>query len=167
MRQVPIALISLMVLTCFLARPVAAGTRTFQSSARPLAHGASYASLERQADPDFLFAVARSAAKKKTLRVRAMAYTTCSVGKKKSSRRSARGAWGDVLTPGKAVAVSHDLLELGLDHGDVITIEGLPGEYKVLDVMHGRHKKSIDIFYGDDQCGALGWGKRSLSISWQ
>ena len=53
---------------------------------------------------------------------------------------------------------------MGLDRGDLITIEGLPGQYKVLDVMHGRHDKTIDIFYGDDACGAVQWGKRTLTI---
>ena len=170
MRQVPIAVLHAVLILIgffFLTQPAAAGTHTFPAAPGSMAPGVTYASLQGQADPAFLFGVARQAGKKKTLRVRAMAYT-CSVGRKrKPVKHAARGAWGDMLTPGKAVAVSHDLLEQGLDHGDVITIEGLPGEYRVLDVMHGRHKKSIDIFYGDDQCGARDWGKRTLRISWQ
>jgi 3D (Asp-Asp-Asp) domain-containing protein len=118
------------------------------------------------ADPSFLFDASKSA--RKTLRVKALAYTGCSAKKSKRAPRSIRGAWGDPLTPDvKAVAVSPDLLEMGLDHGDTIRIEGLPGEYKVLDVMHGRHAKAIDIYYGDDQCGAMEWGSRSLTITWQ
>src|SRR5262245_57827829 len=44
------------------------------------------------------------------------------------------GAWGDRLRPGmKAVAVSDDLIELGLTHGSQVHIEGLDGAYTVLD----------------------------------
>src|SRR5262245_35096653 len=38
------------------------------------------------------------------------------------------GAWGDRLAPGmKAIAVSDDLLEMGLEHGSKVRIEGLDG----------------------------------------
>ncbi len=125
-----------------------------------------YAAFDCEVDPDSLFESA-STSGLKTIRVKAMAYTSCSVGKKRH-KRPVRGAWGDSLTRDmKAVAVSPDLLDMGLEHGDIITIEGLPGQYKVLDLMHSRHSKSIDIFYGDDQCGALAWGRRTLTISWR
>ena len=40
-------------------------------------------------------------------------------------------AWGDRLRPGmKAIAVSRDLLDLGLTHGVRVRIEGLRGEYR-------------------------------------
>lgn len=121
--------------------------------------------LGQLVDPSDLF---HSNKPRKTLRVRALAYTGCSAKKTKRAPRAVRGAWGDPLTSDvKAVAVSPDLLDMGLDHGDTIRIEGLPGEYKVLDVMHGRHAKAIDIYYGDDQCGAMEWGSRNLTISWQ
>jgi len=172
MRRIPITLITLLLLTAFLALPGCAGTREAQKAAAPAPapENQPHASLAQYAEPDFLFTTnARNPTK--TLRVKAMAYTACAVGKKKKSkpvRRATRGAWGDELTPGiKAVAVSPDLLDMGLEHGDVIAIEGLPGQYKVLDVMHGRHDRSIDIFYGDDACGAIEWGKRTLTISWQ
>jgi 3D (Asp-Asp-Asp) domain-containing protein len=124
--------------------------------------------LGRLDDPKFVFG-SRLPVSTKSLTVNAMAYTSCSPKKSKRAPRVApRGAWGDALTPDvKAVAVSPDLLEMGLDRGDVIKIEGLPGEYKVLDVMHSRHDKTIDIFYGNDQCGAMEWGKRTLTINWQ
>ncbi len=124
--------------------------------------------LGRLDDPAFLFANAgkRPTAGGNSLRVKALAYTGCSV-KSKKRPSTPRGAWGDPLTRDvRAVAVSPDLLELGLDRGDVITIEGL-GEYKVLDIMSERHDKTIDIFYGDDACGATAWGKRTLTITWQ
>ena len=48
-------------------------------------------------------------------------------------------AWGDSLSPGmKAIAVSRDLIELGLSRGRPVSIEGLPGEYRVLDKMNRR-----------------------------
>lgn len=120
--------------------------------------------LGRLEDPSYLFNCQQPEIN--TLTVKAMAYVGgCSP---KRNKRNPRGAWGDLLTEDiKAVAVSPDLLEMGLDHGDVIRIEGLPGEYKVLDVMNARHNKSIDIYYGNDRCGAMEWGQRTLTISWQ
>ena len=160
MRQIHITLTALLLVTTFLVLPGCAGTRGAQKNAPQMA------SLDCNPDPDPLFSQ-DSAQQHKTLRVKAMAYTSCSVGKK-HAKRAVRGAWGDTLSPGiKAVAVSRDLLDMGLDHGDVISIEGLPGQYKVLDVMHSRHAKTIDIFYGNDDCGATQWGKRTLNITWQ
>ena len=70
---------------------------------------------------------------------RTMAYNGCS-GK---SKRPTRGAWGDTLTEDiKAVAVSPDLLDQGLEYGDAIQIEGLPGQYKVLDLMFSGFDKA-------------------------
>ena len=52
-------------------------------------------------------------------------------------------AWGDRLEPGmKVIAVSRDLIPLGLDHRAPVSIEGLPGEYLVLDKMNARWEKS-------------------------
>ena len=77
------------------------------------------------------------------------------------------GAWGDRLKPGvRAIAVSRDLLELGLTHQTTVRIEGLPGEYRVLDKMHRRWRKKIDIFMGDDVEGARQWGVREVTIRW-
>lgn len=175
MRHIYFTILTLALAATLLAQPGCARTRDAKQSAPQASQAPNAAktppslALGQIVDPDSVF-IKTASAPTKTLRVKAMAYTACSVGKKKSKRkaRTARGAWGDTLTPGiKAVAVSPDLLEMGLDHGDVITIEGLPGQYKVLDVMHSRHDKSIDIFYGDDQCGAIQWGRRSLTISWQ
>ena len=76
-------------------------------------------------------------------------------------------AWGDTLKPGmKAIAVSRDLIELGLGHRTVIRIEGLPGEYRVLDKMAKRWTKKIDIYMGEDVEAARNWGKRQVRISW-
>lgn len=77
-------------------------------------------------------------------------------------------AWGDRLQPGmKAIAVSKDLLNYyGLSRGDTVKIRGLEGEYKVLDKMHPRWRKKIDIYMGNDRNAAKRWGKRSVFIHW-
>ncbi|MBY0401333.1 3D domain-containing protein [Myxococcota bacterium] len=77
------------------------------------------------------------------------------------------GAWGDRLKPGmKVIAVSKDLLELGLRRGQRVTIVGLPGEYVVLDRMPSRWRQKIDIYMGRDVRAALRWGVRQVEISW-
>ena len=77
------------------------------------------------------------------------------------------GAWGDVLVPGtRAIAVSRDLLELGLVRGVRVRIEGLPGEYVVLDKMAKRWTRKIDIYMGVDRKAALTWGVREVAIRW-
>jgi len=77
-------------------------------------------------------------------------------------------AWGDVLEPGmKAIAVSRDLIELGLVHGARVRIEGLPGEYAVLDKMARRWRRKIDIYMGDDVEAARAWGVREVRIHWR
>ena len=76
-------------------------------------------------------------------------------------------AWGDSLAPGmKVIAVSRDLIPLGLDHRTSVKIEGLPGVYLVLDKMHQRWEKRIDIYMGHDLDAAQTWGKRRVEISW-
>src|SRR5262245_10735008 len=61
------------------------------------------------------------------------------------------GAWGDRLKPGmKSIAVSHDLLAMGLTRGSIVRIEGLPGEYVVLDRLPKRWHRRIDIYMGRD-----------------
>jgi 3D (Asp-Asp-Asp) domain-containing protein len=163
MRNAHVVLTALALLVTSLSATGCAGTRSSQTaSLTPATKKAQEdTSLGRLDDPNFLF---RKRGKTKSLVVKALAYTGCS-GK---AKRSPRGAWGDPLTPDiKAVAVSPDLLHLGLEYGDAIKIEGLPGEYKVLDLMHSRHAKAIDIFYGDDRCGARQWGSRTLTITWQ
>ncbi len=77
------------------------------------------------------------------------------------------GAWGDRLKPGvRAIAVSRDLLELGMTRGTRVRIDGLPGEYRVMDKMAKRWRRKIDIFMGDDIQGARQWGVREVTIRW-
>lgn len=78
------------------------------------------------------------------------------------------GAWGDELRPGdKVIAVSPDLIELGLDHGTLVEIEGLAGRYRVLDKTHSRLRRTIDIYMGTDVDRAREWGVREVRIRWR
>lgn len=77
-------------------------------------------------------------------------------------------AWGDKLEPGmKAIAVSRDLIPMGLDHETEVRIEGLSGTYIVRDKMNKRWEKKIDIFMGTDVERAREWGKREVTIRWR
>lgn len=76
-------------------------------------------------------------------------------------------AWGDRLKPGmKAIAVSRDLLPMGLTHRTEVNISGLEGTYVVLDKMNRRWTKKIDIYMGNDKDSAIEWGKRKVTITW-
>jgi 3D (Asp-Asp-Asp) domain-containing protein len=80
-------------------------------------------------------------------------------------------AWGDRLEPGeKCIAVSRDLLDLGLVHRTPVWIE-VDGEergpYLVLDKMAKRWKDRIDLYYGLDRKAALEWGRRRVRILWK
>jgi 3D (Asp-Asp-Asp) domain-containing protein len=66
----------------------------------------------------------------------------------------------------KAIAVSRDLIPVGLDHKTEVSIEGLKGKYVVLDKMNKRWKQKIDIYMGLDEHKARNWGKRKVNISW-
>jgi 3D (Asp-Asp-Asp) domain-containing protein len=95
--------------------------------------------------------------------VTATAYN--SVGSQ-TDRTPEFGAWGDRLRPGmRAVAVSADLHALGLVRGARVRIEGLRGEYQVLDRMPRRWQRRIDILMADRQ-SARSWGKRTVRIRW-
>ncbi len=76
-------------------------------------------------------------------------------------------AWGDKLVPGmKVIAVSRDLIPLGLKHGVKVKIDGLPGTYTVMDKLHQRWQHRIDIYMGKDIKAAKKWGKRKVTIRW-
>jgi 3D (Asp-Asp-Asp) domain-containing protein len=78
----------------------------------------------------------------------------------------ALAAWGDRLTPGmKSIAVSRDLIPMGLGHNAQLQIEGLPGTWVVKDKMHWRWKKKIDIYMGEDVQAARNWGRRKVKIT--
>ena len=90
-----------------------------------------------------------------SLKVTASAYTS-SVGETDSTPNLA--AWGDTLKPGmKSIAVSRDLIDMGLTHNQEVRIEGFEGTYLVLDKMNKRWKKKIDIYMGNDVEKARQW----------
>jgi 3D (Asp-Asp-Asp) domain-containing protein len=71
------------------------------------------------------------------------------------------------LKPGmKSIAVSRDLIKMGLDHNTEVKIKGLDGTYEVLDKMNKRWEKKIDIYFGLDRDRALEWGKKQVEITW-
>lgn len=77
------------------------------------------------------------------------------------------GAWNNRLTPGEqAIAVSRDLLELGLTNGVKVKIDGLPGLYTVKDKMNRRWTRRIDIYMGNDLERAREWGKQEVVLRW-
>ena len=76
-------------------------------------------------------------------------------------------AWGDSLKPGmQCIAVSRDLIKLGLKHNTPVKIEGLNGIYLVKDKMHRRKKHQIDIYMGVDIKKAKKWGIKRLKIQY-
>jgi 3D (Asp-Asp-Asp) domain-containing protein len=102
----------------------------------------------------------------KTMEVTATAYN--SFGYQTNKYHPNITAWGDTLKPDmKCIAVSRDLIPLGLDHNTEVEIEGLPGTYKVLDKMNKRWEKKIDIYMGKDIEAAKEWGKKKVTITWK
>jgi 3D (Asp-Asp-Asp) domain-containing protein len=66
----------------------------------------------------------------------------------------------------KAIAVSQDLVALGLRRGTKVRVDGLQGEYMVLDLMPAKWKRHIDIYMGTDVKTARTWGRRKVKIWW-
>jgi 3D (Asp-Asp-Asp) domain-containing protein len=107
---------------------------------------------------------APAAPEPRTLRVKASAYNSL---RGQTDATPNVGAWGDRLEPGmKAIAVSSDLIELGVARGQIVRIHGLDGEYVVADRMPSRWQRKIDIFMGEDVKAARRWGVRDVEISW-
>ncbi len=98
----------------------------------------------------------------KTINVTATAYN--SIASQTSSTPNIT-AWGDSLVPGmKCVAVSRNLIALGIKHNTQIRIEGLDGIYIVNDKMNKKWKNRIDIYMGKDVAKAKEWGKKKKKI---
>ncbi|SMY37062.1 hypothetical protein PMAL9190_02804 [Photobacterium malacitanum] len=109
------------------------------------------------------FSVHSYASSFKKLHVTATAYNSV---RSQTDASPNIAAWGDRLKPGmKAIAVSRDLLKMGLKRGSKVKISGLPGEYVVLDKMHHRWNRKIDIYMGKDVRAAKNWGKRRVTIT--
>ncbi|UXI01410.1 3D domain-containing protein [Photobacterium sp. TY1-4] len=99
----------------------------------------------------------------KQLQVTATAYNSV---RAQTNSNPTLAAWGDRLKPGmKVIAVSRDLLRLGIGHGTRIKISGLPGEYVVMDKMNKRWSRKIDIYMGKDIRAAKKWGRRKVTIT--
>lgn len=76
-------------------------------------------------------------------------------------------AWGDRIKPGMPlIAVSRDLVKIGLTRGTKVRISGIDGEFIVLDKMNKRYKKRIDIFMGKDIKAARRFGRKKVTITW-
>jgi 3D (Asp-Asp-Asp) domain-containing protein len=102
----------------------------------------------------------------KSLEVMATAYN--STPSQTDTANPNQAAWGDFLEPGmKAIAVSRDLIPLGLGYKTEVEIEGLSGTFIVLDKMHKRKKKTIDIYMGNDLKAAKEWGRKKVTIKWR
>lgn len=100
----------------------------------------------------------------KSLEVRSSAYNSVPA---QTDDQPAVAAWGDTLKPGmKAVAVSRNLIGLGLDHNTQVKIEGLSGIYLVKDKMNARYRNRIDIYMGTDVIRAKEWGQKKLKIEY-
>lgn len=98
------------------------------------------------------------------IKVKATAYTS---RPSETSGDPYLGAWNNRLTPGeKSIAVSRDLLKIGLKNGAEVEIKGLPGVYTVRDKMNKRWKRRIDIYMGNDLERAREWGKQEVVLRW-
>lgn len=96
--------------------------------------------------------------------VTATAYTSTVC---QTDRTPYLAAWNNRLKPSvKSIAVSRDLLDLGLTNGTKVRIDGYPHTYTVLDKMNKRWTNKIDIYMGCNTKRALKWGKRKVTIRW-
>jgi 3D (Asp-Asp-Asp) domain-containing protein len=102
----------------------------------------------------------------KSKKVAVTAYNTVPWQTKKINPDIA--AWGDTLRPGmQAIAVSRDLLYIGLVRNTAVQIEGFEGDFIVLDKMNSRYKNRIDIYMGLDIAAAREWGVKKRNITWK
>ncbi|WP_175418897.1 3D domain-containing protein [Aureibaculum algae] len=100
----------------------------------------------------------------KTIKVTATAYNSTTA---QTDGNPHITAWGDSLRPGMPyIAVSRDLLRMGLKHNTPIKIEGIKGTYLVKDKMHYRWRNKIDIYMGKDIKRAKAWGRKKLEIQY-
>ena len=76
-------------------------------------------------------------------------------------------AWGDTLTNNmNCIAVSRDLIKLGLKHNTPVKIKGFDSVFYVKDKMHYKWKNRIDIFMGKDIKKARQWGRQKVKIEY-
>ena len=100
----------------------------------------------------------------KSIEVTASAYNSV---ENQTSNQPNLGAWGDTLKPGmKCIAVSRDLLSIGIDHNTKVKITGLKGIYLVKDKMNERWTNKIDIYMGENIKQAREWGSKKVTIQY-
>jgi len=100
----------------------------------------------------------------KSIEVTASAYNSV---ENQTSDQPNLGAWGDTLKPGmKCIAVSRDLLSIGIDHNTKVKITGLKGIYLVKDKMNERWTNKIDIYMGENIKQAREWGSKKVTIQY-
>ncbi len=100
----------------------------------------------------------------KELEVKATAYNST---RAQTYGNPSIAAWGDTLKPGmRCIAISRDLMALGIKHNTPIRIEGLDSIYLVKDKMHRRKRNQIDIYMGLDIAKAKEWGVKKLKIEY-
>ncbi|MCP9200379.1 3D domain-containing protein [Gramella sp. GC03-9] len=76
-------------------------------------------------------------------------------------------AWGDTLKPGmNAIAISRDLMKLGLGHNSKVKIEGFDSIFLVKDKMHYRWRNKVDIYMGEDVAKAREFGRKKLNMAY-
>ena len=98
-----------------------------------------------------------------SIRVTATAYN--SIPSQTTPLNSNITAWGDTLHPGmKCIAVSRDLIRMGLKHNTMVRIDTSSQIYLVKDKMHTRWRKKIDIYMGVDRAKAFEWGRKKVQL---
>jgi len=100
----------------------------------------------------------------KSIEVMASAYNSVSY---QTSNEPNIAAWGDTLKPGmKCIAVSRDLLTIGINHNTKVKINGLDGIYLVKDKMNKRWENKIDIYMGENIKNAREWGTKKVTMQY-
>ncbi|TAI49814.1 hypothetical protein EW142_02980 [Flagellimonas allohymeniacidonis] len=99
----------------------------------------------------------------RAIEVTASAYN--SVPWQTTEENSNIAAWGDTLKPGmKSIAVSRDLIRMGLTHNTMVKIGLWPDTFYVKDKMNRRWRNRIDIYMGLDIKKAREWGRKKIDI---
>lgn len=100
----------------------------------------------------------------KSIEVTATAYNSVA---RQTQGNPIIAAWGDSLKPDvRSIAVSRNLIALGLKHNTPVKIEGFDSIFLVRDKMHRRWLNRIDIYMGTDINKAKEWGKKKLTIQY-
>lgn len=98
-----------------------------------------------------------------SIRVTATAYN--SLPSQTTALHSNITAWGDTLVPGmNCIAVSRDLIRMGLKHNTMVRVDTSSQIYLVKDKMHTRWRKRIDIYMGVDRAKAFEWGRKKVQL---